>query len=435
MNSKVSTIVASIDLKSEINFNLLINKFGETSDKIIDILCTNFTNQLTMIVNIDKRINLKIFSNGKIQITGLSENYLFQLNEIYKLFKNYDNSIIHSKDINVILNEFNLLVNSEYYIIGYNIAKKMYNTIGFIKKNDKIFINNEEIIPFDSDRFMLTTKHHKDKIKNLYSNNGVLIGNIEYKVVGCISQKELPEYEQHLFKPIGYNNFLYFYSRKIKNLILKNKKISKINDSLYVVYNKFYNNQKISINNLFELDDSTIFKYKKFIYCFIHVSFNEKFTSEKEYFENEFTFKPNLLIQETLFKTEIADSLDYTLFNINTDLSIHKKNILHENFNLHNLKSILHENSLHTNSDSLKYSICYEPSKYPALKLNFIDLKTSIRLFRSFKCKISSNNFDNIKIVEDFIINIINKFYDKIVIKNINTENIIKESLSIDDFI
>lgn len=432
MQSKISTIVASIDLQTEINFNLLINKFADTSEKIVDILCTNFTNQLTMIVNIDKQINLKIFTNGKIQITGLSKNYLFQLNEIYKLFKNYDNNIIHSKHIKILINDMNLLIDSHYYIIGYDTKQCIYNTIGFIKKNNKMFINNEEIMPFDPQQFILTTKHHKDKIKNIYSNNGVLIGNIEYIVIGNITNKFMPEYEKNKYNPPTYNKSLFFYKRTTKNLILKNKKISKINDSLYVVFNKLYNNQKvINIENLFDLDDSLIFKYRKYIYCFIEVSFNENYPSEKNYFDNTFdNTQTNITINEKLFKNQISDSLNYTLFNINTDLTIKSKCNDDSTLNLHNLKSLLNEYT-----SELKYSISYEPSKYPALKLNFIDLKTSIRLFKSFKCKISSNNFDNIKIVEDFIIKLTNTFYDKIVIKNINTENIIKESLSIDDFI
>ncbi len=86
-----------------------------------------FFNQLTIHLFIDKLINMKVFNNGKLQLTGVKSeeqglkciNYL--IDNIKKIDSINDNKIFDSKDINI-LNYDIVLINSDFDL-GHDIER------------------------------------------------------------------------------------------------------------------------------------------------------------------------------------------------------------------------------------------------------------------------------------------------------------------------
>lgn len=433
LQSNISTIVASIDFHCSINLNLLMEVFEYYSDKIINISCNNFLNQITMHMQLDKKINIKIFSGGKLTITGLGKNYKSQLEQIYKLFKDYKN-IEYEKRMKTTFNDFYLRMHLNYNIIGFDINNNIYKYVGYYKKNNKYFFDRDEIIEFDKNKGLITNKHHVNKVKPLYSINCVLVGKSKYTLIGNIIKNDNSINKNNYICPYKFidDNECLFIEKQSKNLILKNKVFMEITDNFYIILNKLYNNNIFTIKDIIE---NGIYKYKKYIYGFIENTYNENYMKELQFFKEKLNKNHlDITIYEKIFSLELPETIDYTIYNINSDLNIDKKNNNDSIFNLNKLYEILLK-------QDLNYSIVYEPSKYPAMKFNFGDKskkntnKACIMLFRTYKCKISTNDIYNIKKMEDFILNIINKYYNEIVIKNIDTSDIIKEELSIDDII
>ena len=431
LKSNISTIVASIDLNCDINLNLFMEVFEYYSDKIINIACNNFSNQITMTLQLDKKINVKIFSGGKLTITGLNKKYEYQLQQVYNLLKEYKN-VEYEKSIKTKFNEFNLRLYLNYNIIGFDINTKLYKYVGFHKKNDKYFFDRDEVIEFDKNKGLITHRHHLNKVKPLYSINCILIGKSKYTLIGNIIKNNNSFNKNNYICPYKFKDNCLFIEKQSKNLILKNKVFMEIQDNFYIILNKLYKPELFTSKDIIE---NGIFKYKKYVYGFIENTYNENYLKELRYFKEDLD-KQNLTITiyEKIFSKELPEIMNYTIYNINSDLNIDKKNVNDSIFNLNKLYDIL-------SKEQLNYSIVYEPSKYPAMKFNFGDKTTKnsekacIMLFRTYKCKISTNVIDNIKKMEDFILNIINKYYNEIVIKNIDTSDIIKEELSIDDII
>jgi hypothetical protein len=67
------------------------------------------------------------------------------------------------------------------------------------------------------------------------------------------------------------------------------------------------------------------------------------------------------------------------------------------------------------------------------MKINFPELQTSIRIFKSFNYKISSKQFKNADIINNEIHTFIDKNYDNITYEYCNVKEL--ENLSLDDFI
>ena len=129
---------------------------------------TSFQNQLTVIVNInkDKRVNIKLFKNGKIQMTGFKtkEDGFQAINGIIGIIKN--NSVDLSPYINDIktlecLNFDIVMINSDFNV-GFKIRREsLYELLG----NSNIFVTYEpDIYPGVNTKYFFNTNN---KIKGI----------------------------------------------------------------------------------------------------------------------------------------------------------------------------------------------------------------------------------------------------------------------------
>lgn len=416
----ISTIVCVVDTKTEFNLSSFLSDIPD-SDYIKTITPTDFGNQLTIEFVLDKKINVKIFSNGKLQFTGLKTNYKEQIHKIIEIIYDLGKNINENKSIVCYKNSLNLLVHKNYSIIGKQ--NNEYKIIGYVKKNMTNYIDGNEIIEFDVHRNLITSKSHLNKIKPLYNTNGEKIGELEYIVFSsCLFGYDITETQkQHIFfidkneeqdyiKNGLQMNKKYYLKRNTKNLILKYNKVFKLNDNVYIMYKKYYKENEINLNS-------------NMIYGFIKINLHDgkRFPEIEEQTNTEVKVSiKNYLYSNYNFK----DQYSIKICNINTDLKVPRLNDK-DQLNLYKIQKEFISN--------VSFTITYDPSKYSALKINFNDLETSIRIFKSFNCKVSSKSFEHAKLVEDLILNFINNNYNKITYKFIDVN--IKEELNLDDFI
>lgn len=417
----ISTIVCVVDTNTEFNLSGFLNDIPD-SNHIKTITPTDFGNQLTIEFILDKKINVKIFSNGKLQLTGLKKNYKEQISKVLEIIYNLGKDIVKEKEIVCQRNEMNLLIHKNYSIIGWQNGE--YKIIGYVKKNMTNYIDSYKMIPFDISRNLITSSNHLNKIKPLYNTNGEKIGELEYIVFSNYlygrdileNQKtflffiDKAEEDDYLKNGIQLNK-KYFLKRNTKNLILKYTKLFQLNENVYIMYKKYYNKDTIDLNS-------------NMIYGFIKLKLYEGCSFPPVL--NELQKEQTVTIKNYLYLNKnFIENYSINICNINTDLKVPKQN-QNDQLNLYKIQNKF-------KSDYSNISITYDPSKYSALKINFSDLATSIRIFKSFNCKVSSKSFENIKIVEDLILNFINNNYNEITYKFIDVN--IKEELSLDDFI
>ena len=152
----------------------------------------SFFNQITVIIYVkkyNKEINLKVFKNGKAQVTGVTSED--QCNETLNLFYNKIKDIrgtkkVHVKIINNIIydledyNKFNGLKHTRFQSIKiYGEIDGSYIVIGERKGNDYI-INNEKVVIFDQDNNLFMQIKHSNFIKKIYDKNGKEVGYVQY---------------------------------------------------------------------------------------------------------------------------------------------------------------------------------------------------------------------------------------------------------------
>lgn len=444
---KISTIGSIVNLHTKIDLKSFIEHFEHKSIiyKTNDI---NFGNQITLIVKIDKDINIKIFSNGILQITGLKENYLSQIESIIDIFKNNINYKfnVFDKNITIQKHDIGFLLYDKNTVIG-RIDDK-FKIIGYIKKNNNFFINNTNIISFDKVNKLYTEFKHINKEKLLFSVNGICIGKIKY-ILNCDytnNQDNSRIYTNTIDLDVkSSNNSSFdsdFYERKSHNLIIKNKIMIKYNDNLYILFNK---NVKYILNRYYKTDcilflenliQTNFSKYKteknvgiskiyNYIYSFIKVEYNNNYKQELEYTNNLYNnIGDNIDFNFKIFENDITD---YTLkiANINSDFSLIKK----QKTDTINIKMFI---ELFNTQFSNGTTIVYEPSRYPALKIIFKSLEGSIRIFKTFNCKISCKSIENTDKIYNIILKFIDDNYNNIINKYIKYTNEVSH-LSIDD--
>lgn len=203
----VSTMVAIGDISESLDLDILSDflqldhlvrgiKYKENCQGCIR-QTKSFYNQMTLIVFLfNKLINIKLFSNGKVQLTGVKS--LEQANETITYLKHYlsrINGVFRIK----IQRQDNLVI-SDNVLYGYqNIWKK----IGEIH-NQKIIINSHEVEKYGE---YYRTIAYIDKRRLVFDANGVSVGYTEIE-----------------------------FNKKRKNMVLKN--ISYVDGK---VYNKWGN--------------------------------------------------------------------------------------------------------------------------------------------------------------------------------------------------
>jgi TATA-box binding protein (TBP) (component of TFIID and TFIIIB) len=155
--------------------------------------------------------NIKIFSSGAFSISGCGSMDIAMsvgkttLEKLLKIIKeiNYKKQITLGK-----FGEFYTLYNKKILTkIG-----EIYTFENFVK-NKKVFINNKECIPFHLMNGVYIQKNHLDKVKKLYNNLAIEIGQVEYLMNRkskslCIKDcKYIVKQENQMEYDITKNNF------------------------------------------------------------------------------------------------------------------------------------------------------------------------------------------------------------------------------------
>lgn len=412
----ISTIVAVVETNTDFKLSSIVNQ-DINQKEIVNVTPTNFGNQVTIKMKLDKELNIKLFSNGKLQITGLKENYKEQIDRIINVIYSIGCKVNDHVTYNCIRNDLGVLCYKNFDLIGNPFG--VYKNIGYVKKNSTSYIDGHKIIPFDLSCGILTTESHINYTKNLYNTNGLLIGKSEYIILGkyvkgaCLSEIDknniihLNDSRDEVIDPETY----YYTKRNCKNLVIKNNKLLKYNDNLYILYKKRYQSDTPDLTRIND------------IYAFVKITFIEPY--------NNTGFTPNehvtIEMKNYLYSNpDFRNNYSIKIANINTDLKLNK---LHydDQFNLYSIQTKFTE----LVSGSEQFTISYDPSKYSALKINFPAHETSIRIFKSFNCKFSSKSFDSITKLEKLLIEFINDHYNSIIYKHINIQNM--EHLSLED--
>jgi TATA-box binding protein (TBP) (component of TFIID and TFIIIB) len=382
----------------------------------------SFFNQATIVMyikEVDKQVNLKIFTNGNIQITGVKsenqvtatlETFISKINDIKgqtKIKVTCKDQIIYNKE------EYNLFITEKHTrfdcIHFYNDDGKV---IGERKGNDfVIFLNDtrENVTTFmiDDETFFLQKKHSANFCKNIYNRHSELVG-----------------YTQYLFR------------RKRKNLIIAGNKFI---DDLKVDTSSIENQDSIKdcIKSISIYDRYNNFIGKQLIFI----------TIKKEILLKSLTIIDDLYSNYSALLGVPLEKFNINTININCNFGLVKNGIP-----IDLDRGILHHELVN------KYKIIsyYDPSgKYQAInvKLYFdennkiVDNVKNDSLFK-FKCtamifkngKIllaGCKNVDDINIVKDYILKIFNEEGNHIFNKNLVKEKItiINENITIYDLL
>jgi TATA-box binding protein (TBP) (component of TFIID and TFIIIB) len=429
---KISTIVVIVDLKTTIDINAIF-KYYPLNKYIIDIKPTRFSNQITMIVHLDKKINVKIFNNGKIQITGLTENYIDQTNKIIDLLYKYGKDINFKSVQKCTVNKDNIITTIQGgNIIGKTKGSLDYSVIGYIKGKE-YFINNNKLVPFKITTeskiipFLISSKHI-NKVKKVYSTFGLYVGDAEFIVLGNImyGRDITPTIKERVFylhENIDYSKPLlpdskYHTFRTTKNLILKNRIIRKYSDTVYIIY---YSDKKQIKND--DLYDSTN------VYGYIKIKWNDQYTLDT-ILDTIDTIDTVDTVCKVFESCEFSknENREIQIANINADL-----NLPHLNSDILNLSSF---NKLITTFDIPGLTIDYRPTEYPATIIKFADLNTSIRVFKTFNCILTGKDPKVLQDFEKHLVHFVEDNYSNLIYNKAITQlNVPLKELSILDLI
>lgn len=142
--------------------------------KTIQNECKTFYNQISIIFF--DNMNLKIFNNGKLQVSGVKDRVLAETR--VKNFLNRISTINGDSEIDVV-------VNNGLFCYKNKILKPFKD--GYIChsliKDDKIFINSYIYKVFPTIPGTFIQEKHIDKKKNIINCNGESIGNVEYQMI------------------------------------------------------------------------------------------------------------------------------------------------------------------------------------------------------------------------------------------------------------
>ncbi len=188
----IDTVFSKINIEGDI-VKLKCNNKEKTKDK--ETVCKTFYNQIT--IHFDDNVNIKLFNNGKFQISGVKDKEI--------AIKKLRDILSYISDI-----KGNMLVEPIKYkgvFVYKNKIIKPYED-GYICenliKNDKILIDNTICESFPLIEGLLIQKTHEDKQKKLYDCFGRHVGKVIYHMI-----------------------------RKNKNLCIKNAIYKKIDDTKY----------------------------------------------------------------------------------------------------------------------------------------------------------------------------------------------------------
>jgi TATA-box binding protein (TBP) (component of TFIID and TFIIIB) len=185
LKTSTSTIVGicnctfDIDLifqKIEVEGNIVKVKCNnKEKTKELQRVCKTFYNQIT--IHFDNNMNIKLFNNGKFQISGVKdmEDSLAKL----ELFLSHIETIYGDCEIEPV--KYNSVYTYKNKILTPHLdGYRCENLI----KGEKILINNKICEPFDLvDGDVLIEKTHTNKVKTLYNCFGKKIGIVSYNML------------------------------------------------------------------------------------------------------------------------------------------------------------------------------------------------------------------------------------------------------------
>lgn len=369
----------------------------------------SFFNQLTVKIFIDflnKETNVKVFPNGKFQISGVKND-----NQASHSIKIFLEKIINIKGKylqNVIVDNGIIYNKYEYDKLHFNVKYDRFNFIRIYKedngnfyylgekKNNDKYIINKKYVNFCNENNFFVDKSHVDFVKNIYDVNG--------NNIGC---------------------YKYIMTHKRKNLILHNSKFILKNENIYDIYNKY--DQKIG--------------ERHFIPTNIKPTYNKKLDNILLYYdsiENQDIKKE--IISKEFFKNDFINKINLKITNINSNFSFDLNNQMLDKINIHNIMTE-------------KYNILsyYKPdSKYQAINIrmyfdenyNIIQVdnkyahRFTVTIFQNGKIMISGcKNKSQIVIVKKKLIEIFSDNIDDFIIKQNTNVVVNNEQLSIWDIV
>jgi len=201
----------------------LTNNLKKTKKKIKTVNQNLFYNQISIIINNtndNKHINLKLFKNGSIQITGCKniKNIDYYINLLYNklnVLKDKTQKIILTKDKNNILLDCNNFI----YVSD---TTKIYQVVGFYDEDKKyILYNNEKFI-------------NKQNIKKYISNDKDDLIIIDYNINPFVKHNTVCSYQINIdCININFNTNHTLNRNKFYEYLINNMYICKYNPEIY----------------------------------------------------------------------------------------------------------------------------------------------------------------------------------------------------------
>jgi len=401
--------VESVFIYLPINETFLGIKFH---DKIRgDIKPTgSFYNQVSIIVYLkdyDKKVNLKLFANGKVQFSGIKINE--HALTAFTLFVKEISKISGKKIVNTITIDGIIYNKAEFEdsenqsrtrfnsikIYSYNSSTNVFSIVGEKKRKDFVIKNDSVCIYGD---YFVQTKH-LNYIRKLFNKNGDYIGCIEY-----------------------------FFTRKRKNVVMKDYSMEKISEFEY---------------NIFD-------KYKKFIGT-------QKIYIERDIVIPDFSERKNIMINYSAIKSEslrnsilsgdffipeedLEKKIKFKITNINCNFEINigdrliERTILHDIFNEdYKLNSYFNNESRY---QAINLKLYFDKNMKMIHNKEDYAHKVTLLFFQNGKIIISGCTSKNqIIIVKKTIMGILNEIKDKIFQRKKIDVKIIDSEISIWDLI
>lgn len=179
---KISTMTVTSNLGTNVNIRVL-GKFLKLNENIKEIKYYNFVKKDNQIVLVNNKrtfynqitvviyggeyyINMKIFSNGQVQMTGCKDEK--SINKVLDIIKKEIYNINNVYCVNVYI-ENGLVIGYDNHIYIKN------NIIGYKKDENYYIFYNEEVKPYKNGYF-ITIKSYS-KIKHIYNNLGENVGS------------------------------------------------------------------------------------------------------------------------------------------------------------------------------------------------------------------------------------------------------------------
>lgn len=247
---KIATMTCVSNFNVSINIRVLA-KFLKTDHFIKEIRYRNtiknengiseskkvsFYNQISLVAVLNnEKNNVKLFSNGQVQITGCKslDNVKFTLEKI----KDYIYSIDKIYSIPIFM-ENGLTLGNDNCIYALN------NIIGYKTSTNKYLFYNENVV-HENNYFVSSTPYTKNKIKTIYNNLGEKIGE---KTLEFYSQKRLKHKNTKILNGIIYNYKNEAIGKETVNITQENENNNDKFKDLEKIVGRFKAVEKDSIN-------------------------------------------------------------------------------------------------------------------------------------------------------------------------------------------